>query len=253
MTGIILAAGDGVRFNDSTGQEGCKALSKINSIHLIEFALNNLVKLNVTEVFIVVGRFGDLIKEVVTDNYKGINIFYVEQPLRKGIINAFMAALTHIKTYNGIILQLADEVFTEFNAEAVKEVLKNAEYDFCCGITFEKNREKIKANFSVETDVGMIIKKCTEKPNVVKNDIKGTGFCVFNNNCLDFLKRIYNEEKNTPYDLCDYMNHLISEGLKGLALCIAQREFNINTLSELIEAENYFAENREAEECIELC
>lgn len=245
MTGIILAAGDGVRFNDSAGLKSCKALNKINNYYLIEFALNNFVKLNVTEVYIVVGRFGDLIKEAISDNYKGIKIFYVEQPLRKGLINALAIALSHIKASDGIILQLADEVFSEFNAEAVKKALSKAEYDFFCGITYEKDREKIKSNFSVETDGCMVIKECTEKPDIVKNDIKGTGFCVFHNACIDFLKKTYDEEKNTPCDLCDYMNLLISENMKGLALCVAKREFNINTFSDLVEAENYFSENPE--------
>ena len=56
MVGVILAAGDGTRFKNSTENNSCKTLIKVNSNYLIEYSLNNLVKLNVSEIYIVVGK-----------------------------------------------------------------------------------------------------------------------------------------------------------------------------------------------------
>ena len=67
MIGVILAAGDGTRLKKSTGQDICKSLRTIKDKHLIEFALNNLVDLGITEVYIVVGKQGDLIKNAIGD------------------------------------------------------------------------------------------------------------------------------------------------------------------------------------------
>lgn len=241
MIGIILAAGDGARFNDSTGYVSCKAMNKINDKYLIQFSLDNLVSLGITECIIVVGSFSDVIRNFVKDNYKGIKIRYVEQTLRKGVIHALICAISQLLTDECIVLQLADEVFSDFNSEAIIATVEKKEYDFYCGITYEDNKEKIKTNYSVEVDVSMQLTGCTEKPEAVTNNIKGTGFCVFNKNCLAALEEIYNETENIPYDLCDYMNHLISFDKKGLCIPVAQKEFNINTYDELKEATDYFS------------
>lgn len=244
MIGIILAAGDGTRLKNSTGEECCKVLQKVNNTHLIEFALNNLIALNVTNVLIVVGKYGDLIKRVIGDLYKGLKITYVRQLHQIGLSNAFVQALKHMRDMDDVILQLADEIFVDFKSEDIKTLIKVGEYDFYCGVTYETNREKIKANYSVETDENLLIKKCTEKPTVVENNIKGTGFCIFKSEALQYLKNKYIETDNIPNDLCDYMNCLVAEGEKGSVFCLAEKEFNINTVSDLAEAREFFM-NRE--------
>lgn len=244
MVGIILAAGDGTRLKNSTGQAPCKVLQKVNNTHLIEFALNNLIALNVTDALVVIGKYGDLIKSAIGDEYKGLKITYVCQSNQLGLGNAFVQALKQMPSADDIILQLADEIFVDFKSEDIKKLIDSDEYDFYCGVTYEKDREKIKANYSVETDENLLIKKCTEKPAVVENDMKGTGFCIFKSEALQYLKNKYNETDNTPSDLCDYMNCLVREGRKGLAFCLAEREFNINTVSDLAEAREFFV-NRE--------
>lgn len=240
MIGIILAAGDGTRLKNSAGEECCKVLQKVNNTHLIEFALNNLIALNITEALVVVGKYGDLIKSTLGDEYKGLKITYVHQSNQIGLGNAFMQALKHIQSTDDIVLQLADEVFVDFESKNIKEMIYAGKHDFYCGITYEKNREKIKANYSVDTDENMIIKKCTEKPTIVENDIKGTGFCIFKSEALQYLKSKYNATDCIPSDLCDYINCLVTEGKKGLAFCLAEKEFNINTVLDLAEAREFF-------------
>lgn len=244
MIGIILAAGDGVRLKNSTGQNSCKVLNKIDDKYLIQHALDNLSELDVQVCIIVVGSFADDIKNAVTDNYNGIKICYVRQAIRNGVINALMCALPEITDGEAVILQLADEIFDEFDATNIKTIVEKAEYDFYCGITYEENSEKIKANYSVETDCDMLLSSCIEKPKKTINNMKGTGFCVFGAESIEILKSIYREEDNNPCDLCDFMNYLISHGKKGLCVPVAEKEFNINTIEELKQARDYFSEQR---------
>ena len=105
MVGIILAAGDGTRLKNSTGEDCCKALKKINNMHLIEFALNNLVELNIDRVCVVVGKQGALIKEAIGYTYKGMQISYVCQKEQKGLINAFMHGIGSLEENEDVILQ----------------------------------------------------------------------------------------------------------------------------------------------------
>ncbi len=239
MVGVILAAGNGERLKNSTGNDVCKALRKINDTYLIEFALNNLLKIGVDKAIVVVGKQGELIKSTIGYEYKGMEISYACQSEQKGLINAFVQALDSISENENVVLQLADEIFVDLNAENIKNLTNEMAYDFYCGFTYEDDAEKIKNNFSVETDENSIMKKSVEKPSVVINNIKGTGFCIFKYNSLQILKDIYDENANTPNDLCDFFNYLISDNKQGLAFCLAEKEFNINTASDVIEAEGF--------------
>lgn len=242
MIGIILAAGDGSRYKKSSGEDNCKILSTVNGRFLLEFALNNLKALGISKAFIVVGESGDAIKKEIGCNYDGITISYVHQPVRKGLINALMQAI-RAENSDDIILQLADEIFINLRQDRILSVLTEEGWDFLCGITHESDKKKIMSNYSVCIDELSYLKKCTEKPTEVINDIKGTGLCIFNKHCIQLLRNTYNEEKNEPCDLCDYMNLLISSGKKGRCICVADKEFNINEHSDLQEAAQYYADN----------
>ena len=233
MIGVILAAGDGTRLTKSTGQNICKALRKINGKYLLEYSLDNLISLNATDTYIVVGKQGDLIKDTIGNKYKSLNIHYVSQQEQKGLMNAFVEALNVMNCDETVILQLSDEIFIDLKAQAINDILSKNEFDFYCGITLEDDIQKIKNNFSVEMDNESVLIKCIEKPQIVTNNIKGTGFTVFGTKTLEIIK-----SHTELRDLCDSFNCLTENGYQGLAINIAEREFNINTLDDLTEAEN---------------
>lgn len=239
MIGVILAAGDGTRLTMSTGQDICKALRKINNTRLIEFALNNLIELDANEVYIVVGKQGDSIKNAIGNKYKSITVNYVNQLEQKGLMNAFIQALNVIDCNETVVMQLSDEIFIDLETESIKTAIKTENVDFYCGVTFEENPEKIKNNFSVETDSSFLLINCIEKPQIVTNNIKGTGFTIFNGKVQKVIKKNYDSDPDKLRDLCDCFNYLVASGYRGLTLNVAKKEFNINTVSDLTEAENF--------------
>lgn len=234
MVGIILAAGDGKRLKSSSNDDRCKPLTEVNEKSLITYALDNLVQLEVDTAYIVVGKEGDLIKTAVGNEYKGISLHYVNQQEQNGLMNALLEALNVMNCDETVVLQLSDEIFIDLKADLIKNTIEKNEFDFYCGITFEEDAKKIKNNFSVETDDESVLIKCIEKPQVVTNNIKGTGFTVFSPKTLEIIKS-HIELK----DLCDSFNYLTENGYKGFTLNIAEREFNINTIEDLEEAESF--------------
>lgn len=237
MFGVILAAGDGTRLKNSRNEDCCKPLIKINEKRLIEYALDNLAMLNVTEAYIVIGKEGLLIKDAIGNEYKNIKLNYVCQQEQKGLIDAFVQALKVMDCDDTVVMQLSDEIFTDLNTESIKIAVETGKSDFYCGVTPEENPEKIKNNFSVETDGEYAIIKCTEKPKVVINNIKGTGFSIFNGKTQKIIRETY--ESENLYDLCDCFNYLTASGYRGTTLFVAKKEFNINTVSDLTEAESF--------------
>ena len=230
MIGIILAAGKGRRLMKDTGIDQSKALLVVNHKRLIDYALENLELMQVEKIYIVVGEHKSEVVEAVGDNYRGIPIAYVIQSEPIGLMNAISKVLPFCDT--GAVLQLSDEVFIDVNTTFLKS-FQNQTADFLCGIIHERYQERIKENYSVLTDARGYILQTHEKPTELINDLKGTGFCVFNKACIDVLKRVYSEKENAPCDLSDFMNLLIWEGKTGKCFEVAQTEVNINTKADL--------------------
>ena len=213
---------------------------KFKNTYLIEFALNNLIELEATKAYIVVGKQGYLIREAIGNKYRNLDIHYVLQEQQNGLMNAFLQALNIIDSNETVVLQLSDEVFVNLNTETIKGILKTEKSDFYCGVTYEENPEKIRNNFSVETDSNSALVKCIEKPQIVINNIKGTGFSIFNVKTIKAIKETYKTEPEKIYDLCDCFNYLTAMGYAGSTFIVAEKEFNINTISDLTEAKVFF-------------
>lgn len=239
MVGVILAAGDGKRLKSSSNENRCKPLTEVNNKTLIEYALDNLSALNIFKAYVVIGKEGDLIKQAMGNEYKGIEIHYVRQQEQKGLMNAFIQALNVIDDDKTVVLQLSDEIFIDLKTESIKDALESEKNDFYCGITLEENPQKIKNNFSVETDKDLSLVKCIEKPQIVINNIKGTGFSIFKGKIQKLIKETYKSNPEKLFDLCDSFNFLVKSDYYGSALFVAEKEFNINTIDDLIEAESF--------------
>ena len=238
MVGVILAAGNGTRFG---GSGCCKALKCVNGTTLIERALNNLVALGIETVCIVAGVHKEQIVDALGKEYRGISIFYAHQERQIGLIDALVRGSAFVPNGESVCLQLADEVFVDLKSEAIKRVISEMHADFCCGITMEADPGKIMQNYSVEMSDGARVLRCVEKPQVLYNSIKGTGLCFFRYETLELLRRVYDCNTGMPRDLCDFMNYLIAQGKNVTALCVAEREFNVNTPADLEEAEVFLS------------
>lgn len=241
MIGIILAGGNGTRFS---GTGCCKPLLTVNGKRLIEYALENLISLKVDKVVIVVGKYKNEIINAIGSNYKGLSVYYAFQNTPAGIINALYQALSY---WNGetVVLQLSDEIYVRFCPEALGAA---DDADFLCGYTVVEEKEIIKENYSIHcAGRGERLLSCEEKPKLVHNNKKGTGFCVFGPQCIRLLKERYEDALDHFVTLCDFMNILIAEGLCGVAVQIADEEININTTDKLKYAEYVLKRENENE------
>jgi dTDP-glucose pyrophosphorylase len=217
---------------------------QINGKYLIKYALDNLIAMKVDKALIVVGKYEADIKAALGDSYKGIDIRYAVQDTPMGCIHALYCALQY---WNGetVVLQLGDEVFRNFDSQAVKHI---GDADFACGYITVKNRDDVKENYAIYCDgQSNRLVHCVEKATVVRNNKKGTGFCVFNPSCISLLKKRYEAAGDHFVSLSDYMNNLIASGKKGVALKIASEEININTTEKLQYAKKVLQEWSENE------
>ena len=92
MQAIILAAGMGKRLGKLT-QENTKCMVKVNGISLIDRMLSQLSNLTLSRIIIVIGYQGEKLRAYVGENYHGINIVYINNPIYDKTNNIYSLSL----------------------------------------------------------------------------------------------------------------------------------------------------------------
>lgn len=92
MQAIILAAGMGKRLGELT-QNNTKCMVKVNGISLIDRTLTQLSHLNLNRVVIVIGYKGDNLRHYIGDEYNGLKIEYIENPVYDKTNNIYSLSL----------------------------------------------------------------------------------------------------------------------------------------------------------------
>ena len=80
MQAVILAAGMGRRLGELTG-DNTKCMLEVNGVKLIDRTLACLAEHDISRIILVVGYKRENVKAYVGDNYKGIEIVYVDNPI----------------------------------------------------------------------------------------------------------------------------------------------------------------------------
>ena len=96
MQAIILAAGMGKRLGEYT-KNNTKCMVPVNGTPLIDRVLAQLSKIDLTRVVMVVGYEGQKLKKYIGDNYQGLKIEYVNNPVYDKTNNIYSLALAKDK------------------------------------------------------------------------------------------------------------------------------------------------------------
>jgi N-acetyl-alpha-D-muramate 1-phosphate uridylyltransferase len=119
MRAMILAAGRGERMGTLT-QHLPKPLLKIKNNYLIEYAINALVKANITEIVINISYYADKIKTAIGDGHQyGANILYSEEEHRLETGGGIVKALPLLG--NDPFLVMSSDIITQFPFEKLKQ------------------------------------------------------------------------------------------------------------------------------------
>lgn len=92
MQAIILAAGMGKRLGEYT-QDNTKCMVKVNGVTLIDRTLTQLSQLNLTKVILVIGYKGENLRNYIGNEYKGLKIEYIENPIYNKTNNIYSLSL----------------------------------------------------------------------------------------------------------------------------------------------------------------
>lgn len=134
MQAVILAAGMGKRLGELT-KNSTKCMVKINGISLINRLLEQLSKLSLNKIIIVIGYEGEKLKNYLGYSYKTIEIEYIENPIYNKTNNIYSLYLAKEKLLEDdtILIEsdliFEDSIFTLLEQSSYPNVAVVAKYE----------------------------------------------------------------------------------------------------------------------------
>ena len=234
LTGVLLAAGKGLRAYPST-KFLPKPLFKVDGETLLLKNINILINdFKVKEIHIVVGHFSDKIISYVNQLKLNINISFTLQKEINGIANALYLLKDNLKNEKFVVI-LADEYYHNPGHEDLKNKILQG-YSSILTFVKEKNFNIIKKNFIGKFKDDKII-DLEEKPKIVKDDMMGVGTYFFDDKVFEYIEKTKKSNLRNEKEITDVISNMAKELNVGYQI-IDCRYFNISNRSDLINA-NY--------------
>jgi len=188
MKAIIPAAGVGTRLRPITNTTP-KALVQVGDRPIIGHILDRISALDISNIIIVIGYLGELIKEYVHNNYPHLNVEYIYQRERHGLGHAIWLCGDSIKSDEEILIVYGDTI-VEGNLGAILKT----EGDGALGVRHVPDPER----FGIVKLDGDRIISMIEKPIEFIGDLALIGF--------NFIRK--------PQDLFTALNFIVENDLR---------------------------------------
>lgn len=208
LYGVIPAAGKGVRARPYT-HEIHKGMLSINGVPNIERIITLMRDdLGIEKIVIVTGYLGDSIRKYFGDGKKfRVTITYVDnEDLDRGWAWSVFLARPFIDDY--FCIMLCDESYLNSNHNKLKQFDYRQYMAVCAGLPVD-DAALIKKNYAIERD-GNHILALQEKPEVVTNDLMGSGTFICSPAIFDELDTWF--AKNKSVDFVGFLATLARQG-----------------------------------------
>jgi len=231
--GVIPAAGKGNRISDLPLTRILpKPMLPILNKPILEYVIENMKKVGVETVYLIVGHKKELIQEYFKDGEDwDVNIQYIEQKEPKGIAHAI--GLTKDYINEPFMVILGDDLTTTNSMNDFLEIFwKNTAY-VVEGVVPEDNIEILKRTCCVVLDNNNRIIEIVEKPTHPKSNLRGIGVYLFDPIVFEYIDKTPISAKRGEKEITDTIELIAKKG-KAYGVIIDGINININTLDDLM-------------------
>lgn len=244
LMGAILAAGRGSRMAPF-GEAIPKAVMPIGNRPLVEYQIEQMRGLGISEIAILIGHKGYEISKALGDGERlGVRLTYVEQTVTAGIAHA-LGRLEPVLT-KPFVLMLGDIFFEPRN---LPDLVTEYEQHRCNAVLAAKREPDLSAirkNFAILQDESGRVRRVIEKPRHPQNDLKGVGLYLFDPVVFDSIRRTPRTAMRDEYELTEAIQVMIDdEWHVRVSDCIAN-DINLTFPSDVLKCNLHIAANRGA-------
>jgi glucose-1-phosphate thymidylyltransferase len=172
--GLVLAAGEGSRLRPFTFSRP-KHLIPLLGKPMIRYAIDDLVASGVRDIGVVVGYFGDLIRDALGNGSSfGARLTYIVQERRLGIAHAIHLAIEHEFIDKPFVVYLGDNILSRGVEKHLKKFVESGSDVY---ILLSKVKDPSRFGVAVIRD-GKVV-KLVEKPKKFISDLALVGVYFF--------------------------------------------------------------------------
>ncbi|MCM2266202.1 MAG: sugar phosphate nucleotidyltransferase [Elusimicrobiales bacterium] len=205
FTAVVPVAGTGTRLRPHTHTYP-KVLLTVGDKPIIGHILDDLKAAGIKKVCLVVGYLGDKIKDYVSENYKSLDVSYVEQTEQKGLGHAIW--LTRRDVTGPVLVMLGDTIL---DADLAKFMTSK---DDCIAVKEVADPRR----FGVVETKGGYISAMVEKPEHPKTNLAIVGIYSFHNSSALYnsLEKLVDSGRTTKGEIqfTDAMAAMVKAGHK---------------------------------------
>ncbi|MEM1604668.1 MAG: glucose-1-phosphate thymidylyltransferase [Fervidicoccaceae archaeon] len=208
LKGLVLAAGEGSRLRPFTFSRP-KHLIPLLGKPMIQYPIDDLVSSGVCDIGIVVGYFGDAIKEALGDGSScGARLTYITQDKRLGIAHAIHLAIQEGLLNKSFVVYLGDNILSSGIKRHVKQFLESKSDAYIL-----LTRVKDPSRFGVAVLKDGRIEKLVEKPMEFISDLAVVGIYFFRD--PDLVEKAFSTLKPSwrgEYEITELIQWFINNG-----------------------------------------
>ena len=208
MKAVIQAGGKGTRVSSLTGDIIPKPMLEISGYPILYHQIMNLKKSGITDITLIVGHLGEVIKEYFKDGKNlGVNIDYVTENPEKPLGTAGSLYYLKDKIDDDYIFLLAD-VFIDIDFKRMEQFHK--ENNAAVTLLTHPNSHPFDSDLVVadkNNKVRSFDSKTNDRTKYNYHNLVNAGVMIFSRETLDLIR----EEKKYSYEK-DIVEPLIKEG-----------------------------------------
>jgi dTDP-glucose pyrophosphorylase len=233
--GVIPAAGKGSRINDLPLTRVLpKPMLPLLDKPLIEYVIENMKRLGIETIYMVVGHKKELLKGYFGNGKDwSVDIDYVEQERPRGIAHAI--SLVESQVEEPFVTILGDDFTVARSLNNITEAFWKNKAWAVEGVVIERDIEILRRTCCLSIDKNGKITSIDEKPDAPCSTFRGCGIYVFDPIIFDYIKETSANPLRNEKEITDTLD-LVQRRGKAFAAFVDGINININRLEDFEEA-----------------
>jgi len=232
LKGLVLAAGEGSRLRPFTFSKP-KHLIPLLGKPMIRYAIDDLVGAGVRDIGVVVGYFGDLIRDTLGDGSSlNAKLTYIVQEKRLGIAHAIHLAIDHGFIDKSFVVYLGDNILSHGIEKRLKRFMESGS-----DVYMLLSRVKDPSRFGVAVVRDGKVVRLVEKPKEFVSDLAVVGVYFFRD--PDLVEKAFKTLKPSwrgEYEITELIQWFIDNGYRVDYSIVSGWWKDVGTYEGLLEA-----------------